>query len=115
MYRVPKAEAVRLFKYVTAVDIKFHPWDSKATVAKELWRRLSSPALVKSNPKAAITIKALDTPAPPALSVKYVDGSDMHLEDMSTLNVVDAMSHIHMAAAAIDNVWVMEGKELDHD
>ena len=113
MFRVQKRESVRLFKYVTSVDITFSPWDEKSNSTRELWRRLTSKKLQASNPKAVIKCNMPTTVPTPAAFIKYVDGSEIRLEDTSAMNVEEIISELNMAAAAIDNVWMMEGKELD--
>ena len=44
-----------------------------------------------------------------------MDGSERTLDDTSELTVDDIISQINMAAARIDNEWILEGKELDED
>mmetsp|Transcript_19428 Transcript_19428/g.35153 ORF Transcript_19428/g.35153 Transcript_19428/m.35153 type:complete len:118 (+) Transcript_19428:103-456(+) len=116
MYRVKKSEAVRLYKYVKSVEIAFNPFDAKSTSARELWRRLSSPRLARSNPQAQLNIKTLtDKTALPAAHMTFVDGSEVKFDDISTTDVAALLSEMHMGAAKIDNVWAMEGKDLDDD
>ena len=113
MLRIPKQESARLFKYVTAVDIQFNPWDSKSNSARELWRRLTSKKLVKSNPNAIVKAITPSNILAPSAAIKYVDGSERILDDTSGLTVDDILSEMNIAAARIDNEWVLEGKDLD--
>ena len=115
MYRVPKREGARLFKYVAKVDIAFNPWDEKSNSTRELWRRLTSDRLSKSNPKAVVAATMPTDIPKPFTTIKYVDGSVMKLEDTSTMSVEEIISELNMAAAKIDNEWMMAGKELDDE
>jgi len=115
MYRVPRQEGTRLFKYVAAVDIGFSPWDEGSTSARELWRRLTSERLTRSNPKATVNAKMPTNLPTPFAHVKFVDGSEVELKDCSTMNVEEIISEINMAAAKIDNQWMVQGKELDDE
>jgi hypothetical protein len=112
MLRVPRSEGTRLFKYVTQVNIEFCPWNEKSNSSRELWRRLTSKRLQISNPKAIIDTKLKTNIAQPTVSLKYVDGSDLVIADASTMTVDELISQMNIAAVAIDNVWVMEGKDL---
>ena len=115
MFRASRQESVRLFKYVTNVDIKFNPWDAKSNSARELWRRLTSKKLAKSNPSALVNATMPSSVLVPSAHIKFVDGSERTLDDTSELTVDDIISQINMAAARIDNEWILEGKEIDED
>jgi hypothetical protein len=115
MYRIPPREGVRLYKYVASVEIGFNPWDSKSTSTRELWRRLSSAKMVKSNPKVELSAKMPVDLKQPFTKLKFLDGSTLHLEDTSTMRVEEIFSEINMGAARIDNQYMKEGKELDDD
>lgn len=115
MYRVSRVDSTRLFKYVAKVDIKFNPYDQHSASVRELWRRLSSPKLKRSNPKCDVSIKMLDTATRPSTSMTFVDGSQTNLEDTSKMNVAELLSEMHMGAATIENAWVMEGRDLDDE
>mmetsp|Transcript_49220 Transcript_49220/g.99061 ORF Transcript_49220/g.99061 Transcript_49220/m.99061 type:complete len:116 (-) Transcript_49220:95-442(-) len=115
MYRISRKESTRLFKYVSTVEIGFNPWNDDSTSARELWRRLTSERLSRSNPKADVKASMpTDLPTPFA-HIKLVDGSEVQLKDCSTMNVEELMSEIITAAMKIDNEWTVEGKELDDE
>jgi hypothetical protein len=115
MYRIPRGENIRLFKYVTSVDLAFSPWDAKSNSTRELWRRLTTKKLKASNPKALVTCAMPAAIPAPAMLVKFVDGSKVEVQDCSTLRVEELVSQLNMAAARIDNDWAMEGKDLGDD
>ena len=83
--------------------------------AHELWRRLTSKKLAKSNPSAVVKANTPASLLVPSASIKFVDGSERTLDDTSDLTVDDIISQMNMAAARIDNEWILEGKELDDD
>jgi hypothetical protein len=115
MYRIKPKEGVRLYKYVVSVEVGFNPWDSKSTSTRELWRRLSSAKMVKSNPKVALTAKMPVDLKLPYTTLKFLDGSVLTLEDTSTMRVEEIFSEINMGAARIDNMYMTQGKELDDE
>jgi len=115
MYRITRGENVRLFKYVTSVDLTFNPWDAKSNSTRELWRRLTSHKLKASNPKALVNATMPTVVPAPTAFVKFVDGSVVDLKDCSKLRVEEIVAELNMAAARIDNEWAMNGKDLGDD
>ncbi len=112
MYRIPKADRIRLFKYITNVDITFNPWDPQSVSTKELWRVLTSKKCKASNPKAIIKANMPSNVTSATTSVKFVDGTTLILNDCSKMSLLELMSHINMGAAKIDNEWQFEEREL---
>lgn len=115
MYRISKVDKIRLFKYVTSVEITFNPWDPTSTSSQELWRRLTAKTMKVSNPKAVVNAVMNPKAAFPLTTVKFVDGSSLKLDQAAKMDVDTLISEINMAAAGIDNEWLMEGKELVED
>lgn len=109
-----KDVSTHLFKYVRTIDIKFNPFDARATSAKELVRRMKAPRFQKANPKLQVLVDVNQYPTAPSVNFKLANDTEMFF-DTQEHDIEDMMFQLHLALGQIDNQFELDGRNIDEE
>mmetsp|Transcript_2944 Transcript_2944/g.4785 ORF Transcript_2944/g.4785 Transcript_2944/m.4785 type:complete len:117 (-) Transcript_2944:64-414(-) len=104
--------STHLFKYVRRVDIRFNPFDSRTTSARELLRQVQASRLKAANPKLEIDAKVLNSAEAPSAVFKFVDDSQIDF-DSENYDTKEILHSVYLKAMQLNTEYEMDGKNID--
>lgn len=110
--KISRNASTHLFKYISRVEVKFNPFDSRTRSARELLRQVQAERFVKANPKLKIMTNVVATADPPMVKFEFVDGTQRTYDSQQYV-AKEMMEDILLAANAIDIGYELEGKSVD--